>query len=162
MKRQKNQVHFVVCLNNEGYKASLEVGKLYRVIPNEEAETHGYIRVIDESGEDYAFASDRFHPVKLPVAVEKTLLAVRKEDMRIETPNPASGIQNSNNKNRGVEILQSYFHRRDAKNAKNLLFLFFAESAKNKKTYPAGNRLILLCALCVSAVKSFLCRCPVY
>jgi predicted pyridoxine 5'-phosphate oxidase superfamily flavin-nucleotide-binding protein len=76
MKRQKNQVHFVVCLNNEGYKVSLEVGKLYRVIPNEEAETHGYIRVIDESGEDYAFASDRFHPVTLPVAVKKTLLAV--------------------------------------------------------------------------------------
>jgi hypothetical protein len=76
MQKKESQVaHFVVCLNNEGYKASLEVGKLYRVIPDEEAEAHGYIRVIDESGEDYAFVADRFHPVELPVAVEKVLLA---------------------------------------------------------------------------------------
>lgn len=76
MQKKESQVaHFAVCLNNEGYKASLEVGKLYRVIPDEEAEAHGYIRVIDESGEDYAFAVDQFHPVELPVAVEKVLLA---------------------------------------------------------------------------------------
>jgi hypothetical protein len=76
MKIKESQVaHFAVCLNNEGYKASLEVGKLYRVIPDEEAEAHGYIRVIDESGEDYAFVADRFHSVELPVAVEKVLLA---------------------------------------------------------------------------------------
>jgi len=66
---------FAVCLNNEGYKASLEVGKLYRVIPDEEAKAHGYIRVVDESGEDYGFASDRFHPVELPAVVEAALLA---------------------------------------------------------------------------------------
>jgi hypothetical protein len=67
--------HFVVCLNNEGYKASLEVGKLYRFIPDEEAEAEGLIRVVDESGEDYAFDVSRFHPVNLPATVEKALLA---------------------------------------------------------------------------------------
>jgi hypothetical protein len=41
----------VVCVNNKKYEASLEVGKLYRVIPDEEAESHGYLRVVDESGE---------------------------------------------------------------------------------------------------------------
>ena len=46
---------FALCLNNEGYPASLEVGKLYRVIPDEEAAAHGYICLIDESGEDSAF-----------------------------------------------------------------------------------------------------------
>jgi hypothetical protein len=51
---------FAVCLNNEGYPASLEVGKLYRVIPDEPAATHSYLRVIDESGEDYGYAADRF------------------------------------------------------------------------------------------------------
>lgn len=76
MKKEQNiAVHFAVCLNNEGYKASLEVGKLYRVIPDEEAAAHGYIHVIDESGEDYAFATDRFYPVELPQAVESALLA---------------------------------------------------------------------------------------
>ena len=76
MKRaEKQTAHFVVCLNNEGYKAALEVGKLYRFIPDQEAEAEGLIRVVDESGEDYAFAANRFHPVNLPATVEKALLA---------------------------------------------------------------------------------------
>lgn len=74
-KAEKRSAHFVVCLNNEGYKASLEVGKLYRFIPDKEAEVEGLIRVVDESGEDYAFAADRFHPVKLPSTVVEVLLA---------------------------------------------------------------------------------------
>ena len=73
-KRRNSNLRFVVCINNEGYKASLEVGKLYRVIPDEEAAAHGYIRVIDESGEDYGYSVDRFFPVELPEALEKALL----------------------------------------------------------------------------------------
>ena len=65
--------HFALCLNNEGYLASLEVGKLYRFIPDDEATAEGYLRVIDESGEDYAFAANRFHIVQLPTAVEHVL-----------------------------------------------------------------------------------------
>jgi hypothetical protein len=76
MKRaEKQSAHFVVCLNNEGYTASLETGKLYRFVPDREAEAEGLIRVIDESGEDYAFDANRFYPVTLPPAVEKALLA---------------------------------------------------------------------------------------
>ena len=74
-KAEKQSAHFVVCLNNEGYSASLEVGKLYRFIPDKEAEVEGLIRVVDESGEDYAFDATRFHPVNLPAIVEKVLLA---------------------------------------------------------------------------------------
>ena len=73
--KKKDPAHFVVCLDNEGYPASLEVGKLYRFIPDEEAEAEGLIRVFDESGEDYAFDADRFHPISLPTVVEKALLA---------------------------------------------------------------------------------------
>jgi hypothetical protein len=63
----KNQaIHFAVCLDNSDYPASLEIGKLYRVIPDEEAAAEGYLRVVDESGEDYAFLANRFHPVPLP------------------------------------------------------------------------------------------------
>jgi hypothetical protein len=40
-KAEKQSGHFVVCLNNEGYKASLEVGKLYRFIPDKEAVSRG-------------------------------------------------------------------------------------------------------------------------
>ncbi len=73
--KKKEPAHFVVCLDNEGYPASLEVGKLYRFIPDEKAEAEGLIRVFDESGEDYAFDAERFHPISLPTVVEKVLLA---------------------------------------------------------------------------------------
>lgn len=73
MSEENQTVHFAVCLDNEGYEASLEIGKLYRVIPDAEAAAHGYIRVIDESGEDYAFLAGRFHLVELPQAVKRAL-----------------------------------------------------------------------------------------
>ena len=76
MSEKENQFpQFGLCLNNEGYPASLEVGKLYRVIPDDDAAAHGYIRVIDESGEDYAYTASRFHLMQLPIAVEKALLS---------------------------------------------------------------------------------------
>jgi hypothetical protein len=65
--------HFALCLNNRGYAASLEVGKLYRVINDRTAQREGYVRVVDESGEDYAFTADRFHMVEVPAKVEKLL-----------------------------------------------------------------------------------------
>jgi hypothetical protein len=69
---------FAVCLDNDGYPASLEVGKLYRVVSDEDAAAHGYIRVVDESGEDYAFTANRFHLVHLPQAVAQVLLATSR------------------------------------------------------------------------------------
>lgn len=76
MNKKENQPRqFALCLNNEGYPASLEVGKLYCVIPDDEAMVHGYIRVIDESGEDYAYTACRFHLMQLPMAIEKALLS---------------------------------------------------------------------------------------
>ncbi len=76
MAKKENQFpQFGLCLNNEGYAASLEVGKVYRVIQDNEAVSHGYIRVIDESGEDYAYTANRFHLIHLPIAVEKVLLS---------------------------------------------------------------------------------------
>jgi len=73
--KEDQDIHFAICLNNDGYQASLEVGKLYRIIPDREAESHGLIRVVDESGEDYAFSAERFHQVELPISVEQVLLA---------------------------------------------------------------------------------------
>jgi len=75
MKQDKNPaLKFVVCINNENYAASLELHKIYRVLPDADAAADGDLRVIDESGEDYAFVASRFHPVQLPPAVEQTLL----------------------------------------------------------------------------------------
>jgi hypothetical protein len=74
-KAKSKPAHFVVCLDNDGYKASLEIGKLYRFIPDRQAAAEGLVRVVDESGEDYAFDAARFYPVKLPPTIKKALLA---------------------------------------------------------------------------------------
>lgn len=73
-KRAKEPVQFAVCIDNDGYEASLEVGKLYRVIADAEAESHGYLRVVDESGEDYGYATKRFFKLQIPRPLEKALL----------------------------------------------------------------------------------------
>jgi hypothetical protein len=64
---------FGLCLNNRGYSASLEIGKLYRVVPDADAAKHGYIRVVDESGEDYGYSADRFFVLEIPQAVAHAL-----------------------------------------------------------------------------------------
>ena len=66
---------FAICVQNEGYPASLELWKVYRVLPDEKGARHNMIRVIDESGEDYLFSASYFVPVELPQAVESALLA---------------------------------------------------------------------------------------
>ena len=73
-KTPKPAVRFAVCITNDGYKASLEVGKLYRIIPDDEAAQHGYLRIVDESGEDYAYAAERFFAIDVPKPLERALL----------------------------------------------------------------------------------------
>lgn len=65
---------FVVCINNIKYPASLELHKIYQVVPDEQIEADGEIRVIDESGEDYIYPSDWFVAVDVPVVVRESLL----------------------------------------------------------------------------------------
>ena len=64
---------FVVCLKNEGYGASLEPRKIYRVVPDSDAATHQLIRVIDESGEDYLYPAEYFAPITLPKTLIESL-----------------------------------------------------------------------------------------
>ena len=65
---------FVVCVRNTGYAASLEQNKIYLAIPDDDAEQHGQLRVVDESGEDYLFSADRFVAIEVPAAVRASLL----------------------------------------------------------------------------------------
>ncbi|MBD1884819.1 hypothetical protein [Microcoleus vaginatus] len=64
------ETKFVVCINNQDYQASLEVRKIYQIIPDNHAGEHQFIRVIDESREDYLYPSAYFVPIALPKAVE--------------------------------------------------------------------------------------------
>ncbi len=72
-KRARLQARFVVCIKNKSYEASLEVGKLYRMVPDPEAARHGYLRIVDESGEDYGYSAERFFAVDLPKPLERAL-----------------------------------------------------------------------------------------
>ena len=69
------QSNFVICINNEGYEASLEKGKVYQYVEDVIAEERDFIRVVDESGEDYLFPKEFFVAIQLPREVEKALVA---------------------------------------------------------------------------------------
>jgi hypothetical protein len=73
MARKQETPQFVVCIKNKGYRASLELRKLYQVVPDSDAASHGLIRVIDESGEDYLYPTDYFAPITLPETLVNTL-----------------------------------------------------------------------------------------
>jgi hypothetical protein len=71
---KKSANRFAVCINNSDYPASLELHKIYRVLPDVDAATERDLRVIDESGEDYLYPAEYFVLIQLPQAVEKSLL----------------------------------------------------------------------------------------
>lgn len=85
--KPRRPTQFGVCIDNTGYPASLEAGKLYPVIPDEEAAKHGYIRVIDESGEDYGYSAERFFMLDVPEALAKALGP--RSDTRVQRLNKA-------------------------------------------------------------------------
>lgn len=64
---------FVICVDNEGYPASLERWKVYRALPDREADSHDLLRVMDESGEDYLYPKERFRPLELPSNILRLL-----------------------------------------------------------------------------------------
>ena len=66
---------FVICVENKGYKASLEKRKVYISVPDAKALKHGHIRVVDESGEDYLYPKAFFAPVQLTPPARRALAA---------------------------------------------------------------------------------------
>jgi hypothetical protein len=74
MKNRKTELRFVLCSKNEECE-DLQHRKVYQVLPDESSAEDGYIRVIDESGEDYLYPRDYFVPIELPQAVQKALLS---------------------------------------------------------------------------------------
>lgn len=68
-----NDSRFVICIDNSEYPASLEMHKIYRVMPDKDAEQEGDLRVIDESGEDYLFPASSFVIVDFPADVKTAL-----------------------------------------------------------------------------------------
>ncbi|GIK36234.1 MAG: hypothetical protein BroJett011_00670 [Chloroflexota bacterium] len=73
MEQTNPQLKFVICIQNEGSE-DLQPRKIYQVLPDDAALAEGYIRVIDDSGEDYLYPASYFIQIELPQNVEQALL----------------------------------------------------------------------------------------
>jgi hypothetical protein len=71
-----NREKIAICINNQDYLASLEVRKIYQVLPDEKSEKLKMIRVIDESEEDYLYPASYFIVIELPEIAEKLFAKV--------------------------------------------------------------------------------------
>ena len=63
MRVQQSSQSFALCVEDGGME-DLEARKLYQILPDREAAREGYIRVVDESGEDYLYPEEYFVPIK--------------------------------------------------------------------------------------------------
>jgi hypothetical protein len=75
MKAQANS--FALCIDNSDYRASLILGKAYRILPDPAAATDDLVRVVDECGEDYLYHKEPFCFVDFPSGVEEKILALQ-------------------------------------------------------------------------------------
>ena len=73
-KKRDSALKFVVCIKNDNNPASLELLKIYRKMPDPNAQKDGDIRVIDESGEDYLYPAEYFIPIEVPADLEKAIM----------------------------------------------------------------------------------------
>jgi len=62
----RKKTAYALCVNNEGYEAALELRKLYQVLPPESGDPPEWLRIVDESGEDYLYSGERFLLLTLP------------------------------------------------------------------------------------------------
>jgi hypothetical protein len=74
MARRKNPNRYALCIDNGGYPESLEVRKVYVVLPDERAAANNYIRVIDETDEDYLYSAKYFVIIEVPEQAAEAIL----------------------------------------------------------------------------------------
>ena len=81
----------VVCVNNEGNEVSLQLWKIYKPMRDNDAKSEGFLRIVDESGEDYLFPEENFVPIELPNEVRKPFERAIREQRRSATLPTVSG-----------------------------------------------------------------------
>lgn len=74
MKVESTQPRFAVCIDNKAYSDDLKVRTIYQVLPDESAAKSNYIRVVDETGEDYLYPAEYFVIIDVPLDVQKALI----------------------------------------------------------------------------------------
>lgn len=74
MKDQNKNLRFAICINNGGYEDDLRIRTVYQVLPDESAAKSNYLRIIDETGEDYLYPAEYFIMIEVPEELEDLLL----------------------------------------------------------------------------------------
>ena len=72
MTAKNEETDYVLCIDNRDSE-DLEKRKVYQVLPDDDAKQEGYLRVIDESGEDYLYPESYFIPIQLPCEAQEAL-----------------------------------------------------------------------------------------
>ena len=73
MTKAKENYQFALCVENTASEDLEKLRKIYQVIPDKEAEKEGYLRIMDESGEDYLYPQSYFIRVQLPREAQDAL-----------------------------------------------------------------------------------------
>jgi hypothetical protein len=60
-------------VSHGGYEASLEVRKVYRLLTPLPNDPKTWLRVVDESGEDYLYPGHFFRPLTLSKPIERAI-----------------------------------------------------------------------------------------
>jgi hypothetical protein len=113
------ETNLVVCINNQDYQASLEVRKIYRIMPDNRAAEHPFIRVVDESGEDYLYPVAYFVPIEFPKALEAVWVHLSLANISVGAKHDRSQYGMITNNLSAVMLLQAskvrctqqYLHR---------------------------------------------------
>lgn len=74
METASTQPSFAVCINNAAYPDDLKVRTIYQVLPDESAVRSNYIRIVDETGEDYLYSADYFVIIDVPAEAQKAFI----------------------------------------------------------------------------------------
>ena len=72
MVKKNKEKSFALCIENKECE-DLEKRKIYRVLPDDKAAKEGYLRIVDESGEDYLYPQSYFALIELPRKVQDAL-----------------------------------------------------------------------------------------
>lgn len=76
MDKKTEENRLAICINNTDNELSLELRKVYQVVEDERAEKRNYLRIIDETGEDYLFPQENFVIVSVPSKSAESVLAL--------------------------------------------------------------------------------------
>ena len=73
MAHTRRKQRFALCIEDHECD-DLQKGKVYQLLPDKRAAKEGYVRVMDESGEDYLYPDPYFISLELPKEAEDALL----------------------------------------------------------------------------------------